>query len=616
MSTKTNFKRIALVAVASLGFGLLSVAPSNAAVNADTLTIKNTAGSTTSAISVANGDTITVASSATATLTFLPGTALSDSVTLTAALVSAPAGNTALPYMSLRDTTSAFVFTGIDAGTRQYVGNGFDGTRGSGDDFVSPNAAVNCVPQVSATTTTCLFDVYLGKGDSKTGPTVAGTYVVTVKAANKDASTSNAGTATLTFTVAAASVGATSGTAYMTGNVSDSVTMSTEDLIPVMASKAVTTAPKALIKVTQVTPSTANESVTATITGPGTLGSAAANTGNPTGRSILVKNGDTILVFADGTSGVGTITLVGSTSGYSFGTKTVTWTGTAIAKLVATALAPVINATGGSASLATYVQAFDSDGKQIYSPTVYMISSDLTKISNSYTNCTSGWDATDLVTYCSATAVSAGTSDLTFTTHSATGTYQGDGVTTTKVTSNAAKIRVGSVTAASFKLSFDKATYGPGEKATLTVTPLDAAGLPVAGVYGAANSNGNAAYANFFATGGITTDYAFYTGSDTTTATFLNPSYATGVKTFTVYMPLQGSKLTVKASAGAHFGADYQTKTGATTGTPVSATATVATEGAAALAAVTALATTVASLKTLITTLTNLVLKIQKKVKA
>jgi len=153
-------------------------------------------------------------------------------------------------------------------------------------------------------------------------------------------------------------------------------------------------------------------------------------------------------------------------------------------------------------------------------------------------------------------------------------------------------------------------------KHTLTVTPLDAAGLPVAGVYGASNSNGNAAYANFFSSTGITTDYAFYTGSDTTTATYLNPSYATGIKTFTVYMPLQGSKITVKASAGAHFGANYQTTTGATTGTPVSATATVATEGAAALAAVTALATTVAALKTLITTLTNLVLKIQKKVKA
>jgi hypothetical protein len=48
----------------------------------------------------------------------------------------------------------------------------------------------------------------------------------------------------------------------------------------------------------------------------------------------------------------------------------------------------------------------------------------------------------------------------------------------------------------------------------------------------------------------------------------------------------------------------------------VSASATVNDSGAAALAAVNALATTVASLKTLITTLTNLVLKIQKKVKA
>jgi phage shock protein A len=48
----------------------------------------------------------------------------------------------------------------------------------------------------------------------------------------------------------------------------------------------------------------------------------------------------------------------------------------------------------------------------------------------------------------------------------------------------------------------------------------------------------------------------------------------------------------------------------------VTAKATVTDNGAAALAAVSALATTVASLKTLITTLTNLVLKIQKKVKA
>jgi hypothetical protein len=51
-------------------------------------------------------------------------------------------------------------------------------------------------------------------------------------------------------------------------------------------------------------------------------------------------------------------------------------------------------------------------------------------------------------------------------------------------------------------------------------------------------------------------------------------------------------------------------------GTVVTASVTVNDSGASALAAVTALATTVASLKTLIVTLTNLVLKIQKKVKA
>ena len=38
MSTKTTFKRIALVAVAALGFGMLSVAPSSAVPQTDTLT--------------------------------------------------------------------------------------------------------------------------------------------------------------------------------------------------------------------------------------------------------------------------------------------------------------------------------------------------------------------------------------------------------------------------------------------------------------------------------------------------------------------------------------------------------------------------------------------------
>lgn len=46
MSTKTTFKRISLVAVATLGFGVLSVVPSNAVA----LAITSTAVATTSPV--------------------------------------------------------------------------------------------------------------------------------------------------------------------------------------------------------------------------------------------------------------------------------------------------------------------------------------------------------------------------------------------------------------------------------------------------------------------------------------------------------------------------------------------------------------------------------------
>jgi len=615
MSTKTNFKRIALIAVASLGLGILSSVPSQAAVNADTLTIKNTNGVTTSEFAVANGDTITAQTSARAVLSFLPGTAIADSLTITASLVTSPTGNTALPYMSVAETTSANLLV-RDSVTVYAKGNGGDpapmSNAGIDATVVQPNARATCRGLVNATVSTCTLNVYLGKGSATAGPTVAGTYTVKLTIGNLDGTTPNAAAATLTFVVASASVGTTSGTAYISS--ANPATLSTDDLTAPIVTKALSTTPKAWIKVTQSSPSTANESVTATITGPGTLGSGASNTAAATGRSILVKNGDTITVWADGTAGEATITLTGATSGYKWNTKTVTFTGTAIAKLVIAAENPVISATGGSQTEAISVQAFDSDGKQISAPTIYVLSSDQTKISNNYVACTAGWSASYKASYCDLTAVAAGTAKITVSSHTASSTYQGDGVTTTKVTSNEVSVRVGSVTAASFSLSLDKATYAPGEKATLTVTPLDSSGLAVAGTY----LDGNATYASFFTTGGITSDYATYTGSDTTTATFLAPSTVTGVKKFTVYMPLQSSTITFKASAGAHFSAVYQNKTGAVTGTPVSVSAKVTanTEAAAALAAVTALAVTVASLKTLITTLTNLVLKIQKKVKA
>jgi hypothetical protein len=95
----TSIKRIALVAVAALGLGVVSVAPSSAMTFSDSLTLS--AASATQLTS----ETAT-ASSAVATLTFLSSHA-DDSMSVTATLVSGPAGNTALPYLLLSETTSA-----------------------------------------------------------------------------------------------------------------------------------------------------------------------------------------------------------------------------------------------------------------------------------------------------------------------------------------------------------------------------------------------------------------------------------------------------------------------------------------------------------------------------
>ena len=129
------------------------------------------------------------------------------------------------------------------------------------------------------------------------------------------------------------------------------------------------------------------------------------------------------------------------------------------------------------------------------------------------------------------------------------------------------------------------------------------------------------AFANLFASGGITTASALSFAGSTTTAdsltavaitTSATASATTGARAgsmmYTVYMPAAGGTVKLTATGGTTLPVAARVE--------VTASATITDSGAAALAAVTALATTVASLKTLITTLTNLVLKIQKKVKA
>ncbi len=95
MSTKTTFKRVALVTVAALGFGLLSVAPSSATSQSDTLTL----GSATTTMAVGS-NTVTN----TITQAFLGVS--SDTMSVTVAMTSSPAGNAAMPALSITGTHS------------------------------------------------------------------------------------------------------------------------------------------------------------------------------------------------------------------------------------------------------------------------------------------------------------------------------------------------------------------------------------------------------------------------------------------------------------------------------------------------------------------------------
>jgi hypothetical protein len=435
-------------------------------------------------------------------------------------------------------------------------------------------------------------------GTSNAAPTVAGTYVVRITPRSQ-APSNNGLISTfkdVTLTVAANdNVASTLSTFYIQSGVSDLYTPTTDSVVSAVSTASTTG--RARIFYTQknaagtaLTGSTSlpGESMTVSITGAGTLGSAAGAVSS-VGRNITVKNTDSIVVFSDGTSGTGTITIKGATSGTTLATKTVSFYSTT----VATATAGLVSSVMGASGTAVYGVAKDSTGTAISSTTggLYAFSSDLTVVSDSGTAC--AWSSADSVAYCTLTGLKDGTAKIKLGNSSA-------GANT--VTSNEVTVRVSLQPIASIKLTLDKTTYAPNEKATLRVVGYDAAGKVVPG----------ASYTSLLASGGITSSMALGSSSDTTTAvSFATAATATStdpVKEYTVYMPASGGTVTFTATGGSALPAAAQVKT--------TVTATVTDSGAAALAAVNALATTVASLRTLITTLTNLVLKIQKKVKA
>jgi hypothetical protein len=630
MSTKTTFKRVALVTVAALGFGLLSTVPSGAATQADSLSI------TSATATMQTGETLT-AGSATATLSFLGGLT-SDSMSVTAFLVSAPAGNAAIPMLSISDTTSAYT-----SATAPVAKTAYNTVLGQ-VAFVAPATAL--------VSNSASWKVFLADATDSTGKTAAvkaGTYVISLQpAVTAGGGVKNSSAVTLTITVTTnPKLDTVAASATVILNKGETSSATADDTVTNSKTASITTAAAtisvALLNAAAV--ATVGESYTATVSsGPGILGSGA-NTGpvisgpSATGRAITVKAGDVVQLFPDGASGVSTVT-ISSALGVVLATKKVTFYG-ATTKLTATVIKPVIGAVATAGTI--LVTAADSAGTEVQDAVVNVFSSTTATASNSYTPCAGYTAATTTVGagyLCSVTGVAAGTVTITPTTlTSATDTTVG------AVSGTGVSIRVGSTTPASVSVTTDKASYIPGEKATITITLLDSTGLALA--------DGN--YSAIFATGGIATDYTLGNGSDTLTDTVIR-GFASGVKTYTVFMPI--SESTVKfswttgstaAAAGTGLATANQAVAGSVSVAVVSSSGSAATDAAneatdaanaatdaanaaaeaadAATAAAqdaadavatlsTQVAELISALKAQITSLTNLVIKIQKKVKA
>jgi len=339
MSTKTTFKRIALVAVAALGFGVLSVAPSQAAAGTITLTVTNGKASLTPA--TGTGETST---GALITVSSLLSAGNLDSITVSfIATGTNPTLSAVRPVMTFIDSTTA-ANAAINAG----INNA---------NFVTKYTAADSITASSSTTEAYVVKPASGTGpqivgaafrlflDSATASTrVAGTYnylAIAQGYSNGVLNTSLQQTQAVTIVIDAAPVAAKAVPAAASAKAYIQA-MATYPTVAVFADSATAGSFVAGTVVGTIrasnfssTDAAARDTFTVTMTGNGylrTVAPAAAITG----RSFEVIDTETLTleVVADGASGTGTITIK-TAAGASF-VKTVTFFDTKPSKAVAT----------------------------------------------------------------------------------------------------------------------------------------------------------------------------------------------------------------------------------------------------------------------------------------
>ena len=649
MSTKTTIKRIALVAVASLGFGMLSTGVSQAANSADVMTLGATASTGTTTASVTTTVTIT---------------GISDSAplaaTVTAVLLSAPATSTnagVLPVFSYTTTPNGGQVAANAAANATATGSSNVMTvtpsvagrfTGSGTLTVTPDAAgtyvyrltpggsvFNTTAQtwtvtVAAPTgaTEAASRVYMSAGALNLVSNEAaaslfsdGTYTSkpTANAGGTETFSRSAFLTSLAARIVAEDADTSNVTSLDVGNADSSLGTPWATLGVIVAngtSLATSTITSAVQRTDNYNPSAAfpftaaGFPVTVSISGPGfvTYG------GTIRGKSFTEASTDGQInylqrsfgIVSDGTFGKATITV--SQGATVLGTRTITASGP-LKSYTAKASKSLI---GVLESGTLTVSGADAAGNATPTPTVFAVSSDDTIATVSA--------AANVVT---VTGVKSGTASIKICNTASC---------TSATVSTTVDVKVTKTTAAKVTITTDKSEYTAGEKIVFTVTATDSDGNGVAdsatrallsGVTSSAALGGDLPGTLVALTGGKGTfnAYAPLASGPVTIAATEGPATDSTTKaavTASFSVISDGvAQAAADAAAEATDAANAATDAANAAAEAADAATAAAQDAADAVAALSAqVAEMIASLKAQITALTNLVIKIQKKVKA
>jgi trimeric autotransporter adhesin len=608
MSTKTIYKRIALVAVTALGAGVLSVAPANAAVlpngtaTAITLSAVTTTPTVGAAVELKMGTTVAA----------LVATTTADTLTFQAAVTSYPAGG----------SVSA---AGVLAANQTPAGTATPLVASAGTAPVTSVVAGGNLRVTTAADTAWSAQTVAYLGGFRFTPTKAGVHVVTVwNDTDVDGTIDPVEVSqTVSITVVAASGLSTSlSTAYMAAaataadfatapgvaNLSSVTFTSTTDAVARTAAKGTGAATNALATIEVILKNadgtvSNGHTVSATVSGSGLIAVGTADNTNAAGTkradsAVLADNVGYVEVSTDGTSGIGTITIsvtdvvTGATT--VIGTKTVTSYG-AVTKIVATGVMTIGRAGGATTGVAVadrdlatevpavIIKATDASGYVVPSLTITAVSSDVVKVNSAITVAGDVASAANIYS-------SGGTGFYNVSISTPSSAKSGDKATLTFRTpdpadplglaylTSAVEITVGGSVATEV-LSFDKTSYIQGESMIVTVTAKDSSGNPV--------YDGAASPAITFskAVGGTSPAASVYVGGKKSNAAN------------TVFAPVTPGAFSALATSGN------------AAASAITAASTVADANAA-------LTTLVNSLIAKINALNKLVIKIQKKVRA